>query len=160
MILCFLLDGREWKKRALRAEGQLSQNRKSHSVMLGQLDEILQRLKPVKSGHSDEAVGRRTHSPQSEPPPERQTRAKRGLRISDHLKEKTPRRFRARKGETRTVWVPPLPLRWLARDRWTRLTANSMRFLSHSEHRGSRSLKNRGGWFQQSYADHLTQRPD
>jgi hypothetical protein len=67
VILCFLLDAREWKKRALRAEEQLSQNRKNHSVMLGQLDEILQGLKRVKLG---------THPPQSKPSQEGQTRAK------------------------------------------------------------------------------------
>ena len=67
VILCFLLDAREWRKRALRAEEQLSQNRKNHSVMLGQLDEILQGLKQVKLG---------THSPQIAASQERQTRAK------------------------------------------------------------------------------------
>jgi hypothetical protein len=67
VILCFLLDAREWKKRALRAEEQLSQNRKHHSVMLGQLDEILQGLKRVRLG---------AHSPQSEPSQKRQARAK------------------------------------------------------------------------------------
>ena len=49
-ILCFLLDAREWRKRALRAEGKLNQNRKAHTMMLGQLDEILHQLKRVKLG--------------------------------------------------------------------------------------------------------------
>jgi len=56
-ILCFLLDAREWKKRALRAEGKLSQNRRAHTMMLGQLDEILHQLKRVKLGAVVEAVG-------------------------------------------------------------------------------------------------------
>ena len=75
ITLCFLLDARDWKKRALRAEGKLSQNRKTHALMLGQLDEILQGLKQVKLGQKDGAVAI-THSPQSKPPQERQARAK------------------------------------------------------------------------------------
>ena len=49
-ILCFLLDARESRKRALRAEGKVNQNRKAHTMMLGQLDEIVHQLNRVKLG--------------------------------------------------------------------------------------------------------------